>query len=727
MGRLLIVSNRLPVTVKVEEGKLVVERSSGGLATGMRGPHERSDSLWIGWPGDVASLSNDQREELECKLEEIRAAPVYLSQAEIKRYYEGFANGVLWPCFHYLIDKVQLYMGHNWETYVQVNQRFADSVAALYRPDDLIWVHDYHLLLVPSMIRKLIPKARIGFFLHIPFPSADVFRILPPRKQILEGLLGADLVGFHTDNYRRHFRSALIRTLDLEADGDTLSTGGRSVKLGVFPMGIDYEAFGKMAESKEVLAQTKRLKRDLGGRKLILGIDRLDYTKGLSRRLLAIERLLEMEPDLRDAVRLIQVVVPSRGKVESYAYCRRQFNEMVSRINGTFATLDSVPIHYLYHPITENQLVALYRTADVMLVTPLRDGMNLVSKEFAASRTDGDGVLVLSEFAGASVEMAEALHVNPYDVEQTADAIRRALSMPEDQRRDRMTALRRRVKAHDSFRWSKAFMEALAPCGEAPSMETGISTREEIEALVNGLRRAERLILFLDYGGTLLPFASAPELAAPDAELLDLLGKLAARPGAQVHIVSGRTRDRLDHWLGDLPLVLHAENGYWSRRAPDKPWKPLKQEAFGWKRKALPVLEWFTGETPGSMIEDKTAALMWHYRMAEPELGAEKAKELGTMLERELEGMPVEVRMGKKVVEIRTRGRNLGEIVPAIVKGLDERARVVAMGDDSANEELFAALPSGAVAIRVGPGPSLAPYRLAGHEEARDLLRGLLG
>jgi trehalose 6-phosphate synthase/phosphatase len=440
-----------------------------------------------------------------------------------------------------------------------------------------------------------------------------------------------------------------------------------------------------------------------------------------------VERLLEMEPDLRNAVRMIQVVVPSRGKVESYAYCRKQFNEMVSRINGAFATLDSVPIHYLYHPITERQLVALYRAADVMLVTPLRDGMNLVSKEFVASRTDGDGVLVLSEFAGSAVEMAEALHVNPYDVEQTAGAIRRALFMPEDQRRDRMAALRRRVKAHDSFKWSKAFLTALEPTDEAPSLETEISAPEELESLAEGLRGAQNLVLFLDYGGTLLPFASAPELAAPDGDLLDLLGRLASRPGTQVHVVSGRTRDRLDHWLGDLPLVLHAENGYWSRSAPGKPWKPLKVEAFGWKRRALPVLEWFTGETPGSMIEDKTAALMWHYRMAEPELGAEKAAELARMLERELEDAPVEVRMGRKVVEIRTRGRNLGEIVPAIVKGLDERARVVAMGDDSANEELFAALPSGAVAIRVGPGPSLAPYRLAGHEEARDLLRGLLG
>ena len=324
MGRLLIVSNRLPVTVKSERGKIRVSESIGGLATGLRGPHQSGESLWVGWPGEV-SRREGQRSYLEKELADLRAVPVYLTQSEINRYYEAFSNGVLWPLFHYQTDRLQRDAWRHWRTYREVNRRFADVVVQHYRSGDLIWVHDYQLTLVPAMLRQLLPQARIGYFLHIPFPSSEVFRILPWRSQILEGILGADLIGFHTYSYMRHFIRALLLILGVESEGEMLAYGNRKVLMGVFPIGIDAAEFGRLADRESVLAKAEAIRQECGGRKLILGVDRLDYTKGLPRRMLAMDRLLEREPGLRDKVRMIQVVVPSRTQVDSYQQYRQSW------------------------------------------------------------------------------------------------------------------------------------------------------------------------------------------------------------------------------------------------------------------------------------------------------------------------------------------------------------------------------------------------------------------
>ena len=382
--RLLIVSNRLPITAAVNGGEISFTQASGGLATGLRGCHERSGGVWIGWPG-VADLPEAQQATLDARLRERGVAAVHLTRDEVREYYEEFSNGVLWPLFHYLLDRLPL-GGSSWSTYQAVNLRFADAAIAHYRPGDHIWVHDYQLMLVPQMIRERVPEARIGFFLHIPFPSAEVFRILPWRRRILTGLLGADLVGFHTFSYQQHFAASVGELMGGEPDEDGVWIEDRRIRFGVFPMGIDAAAFTSLAASPRVDAAVIDLKAQAGGRTILLGVDRLDYTKGLPRRLLAFESLLR-DDTLRDRVRLVQVAVPSREAVPSYQGYRRDVEEMVGRINGEYGTISAVPIHYLYHSVTPEQLVALYRAADVMLVTPLRDGMNLVAKEYVASRS----------------------------------------------------------------------------------------------------------------------------------------------------------------------------------------------------------------------------------------------------------------------------------------------------------------------------------------------------
>ncbi|HEY5940416.1 MAG TPA: trehalose-6-phosphate synthase, partial [Gemmatimonadales bacterium] len=371
MPRVLVVANRLPITVRATDTGVEVQRSSGGLATGLLRPHEQSGGLWIGWSGAPEELTEAQRSQLDEQLAAMRLVAVPLTADQVTRYYEGFSNGVLWPLFHYLLDQVPLHV-RDWDAYVEVNEKFADIVAAQYQAGDLIWVHDYQLFLLPGFLRHRLPDARIGFFLHIPFPSEELFRTLPERDRLLRGLMGADLIGFHTPAYLRHFAASLTQ-LGLTVDIDRVQLTDREVRLGVFPMGIDAESFRNLAEDPAVQAEVKTLRGDESVR-LLVGVDRLDYTKGIPRRLLSYEKMLQTHPELRERVRLVQVAVPSRTRVGAYQDFRVLVEGLVGRINGDFGTPRWVPVHYIYRALSVPELVALYRAAEVMLVTPLRDG-----------------------------------------------------------------------------------------------------------------------------------------------------------------------------------------------------------------------------------------------------------------------------------------------------------------------------------------------------------------
>ncbi|XXF79278.1 bifunctional alpha,alpha-trehalose-phosphate synthase (UDP-forming)/trehalose-phosphatase [Myxococcaceae bacterium GXIMD 01537] len=719
MSRLLLVSNRLPVTVKADREGVSVVRSPGGLATGLSGPHEHSGGLWLGWPGDVSRLTEAQRGEVESQLAGLRCVPLYLSPSEVSRYYEGYANRVLWPLCHYLLDRVPR-QDRDWDTYRKVNERFADLVARHYEPGDTIWVHDYQLMLVPGMLRDRLPGARIGYFHHIPFPASELFRTLPHREELLRGLLGADLIGFHTLGYVRHFASSLLLLLGLDTDVDRIAYRGREVRVSAFPMGIDAASFDALAREGAVLEEARLFQESAGGQRLVIGVDRLDYTKGIPRRLLAVQRLLEREPKWRGKLRFVQVAVPSRTQVDAYATYRDQVDELVGRINGLYGTVHNVPIHYLYRSFNPRQLAALFRAADVILVTPIRDGMNLVAKEFCAARPDEDGVLILSEFAGAAAELGEAVIVNPYDVEAMADAIQQALEMPQEERRTRMRALRAQVAARDVHWWVRTFLDMLQSMpvvgGEGPASAFSLLPRA---------KAAPELVLLLDYDGTLVPFAGRPEQAMPDRALRALLEKLAERPNTRVNIVSGRPRETLEAWLGMLPVGLHAEHGLWSRAAPGAPWRSLEGVPVGWKERVRPLLDAFTMRVPGSFVEEKSASLAWHYRQVESEYGANQARELRLLLADAL-GPELEALPGNKVVEVRPRGVNKGRVVSTVLAASPEGALVVALGDDRTDEDLFAALPEGALAIHAGGRPSRAAYRVGGPGEVRRFLSALV-
>jgi trehalose 6-phosphate synthase/phosphatase len=691
----------------------------------MRGPHERLGARWVGWPGDVGKGGEGERRAIDERLRALGTVPVYLTSNEVSHYYDGFSNGVLWPLLHYLLDKVRLDAQRDWEVYRAVNQRFADRVVETYAEGDVVWVHDYQLTLVPALVRQQLPSARIGFFLHVPFPSDDVFRILPWREEILRGLLGADLIGFHTESYRHHFGLSAAQVLGLDPGLDALWFEGRRVRLGVHPIGIDFAEFDRAGRAPEVLAEAATLRPPAPGAKLVLGVDRLDYTKGIVRRLLAIERLLEREPSLRGRVRFLQLAVPTREKVEAYAELRRSVNETVGRINGQYGSAREAPIHFLYRSVAPAQLVALYRAADAMLVTPLRDGMNLVAKEYVAARSDERGVLVLSEFAGAAAELREAVLVNPYDIEAVAASVRQAFDMPPHEQAARMRALRAQVGSNDVHHWADAFLADLTAdaAGRAPALEGGRRAFGRLREAFRRAREAPRRLLLLDYDGTLVPRPAVPELAVPDPALLALLDRLGRAPATDVHVISERPRESIGRWLGDLPVHLHAEHGFWSKRAGAADWAANRLGADSWKERLRPAFNALARRTPGSFVEETVASLALHCPAAEATVAADRIRELREQLVVLVPVDEVELVEGIKVLLVRLRGVNKGSVVAALLADRPAGDFVAAAGDGVTDDDMFRVAPPDAITIRVGGWPSAsATYRVDSHRELRALL-----
>ena len=460
MSRLILVSHRLPVAWDRRSG---LSKSSGGLVAALAPLHRAADdALWVG------ALEREAGAELSYP----RLVPVRVPEPFARRHYEGFSNGVLWPLFHYLLECLPIHPADS-EAYRAVNERFADAVLAHARPDDTIWIHDYHLMLLPALLRARLPEARIGFFLHVPFPSTEVFRILPAARSLLEGLREADLVGLQTEGDALNLADAFRRILGISVDERGASATRRQPRVGAFPIGVDARALAERAGEARTTAGVSTWRRRIGDRKVILGVDRMDYTKGLPLRLEAYRRLLESEARWRDKVVFIQIAVPSRTSIPRYARLKEDVERAVGEISGRFGIGTTDPIRYVYGTVTPHELSALYRLADVAMVTPVRDGMNLVAKEYVASRLCGTGVVVLSEFAGAAAQMQEALLVNPWDVEGTARTLHRALGMDEAEQRRRMSALGRSVMAEDVHLWTRRFLGALDAASGAPGATAG--------------------------------------------------------------------------------------------------------------------------------------------------------------------------------------------------------------------------------------------------------------
>lgn len=691
---MIVVSNRLPITLTRDAGRLKVQRSAGGLASALEAVLARRGGTWVGWPGIAAEAPVEIPPTAAAAY---RIVPVPMSRAEVRGFYQGFANATLWPLFHGFPTRAR-FDRRFWETYGAMNRRFAMVTAETAAGADLVWIHDYQLMLTPAALRERLSSTRVAFFLHIPFPPFDVFRLLPWDREILRGLLGCDLIGFHSQGYVRNFIDSCERLLGVRVDHDAqlIEYGGRTVRIGAFPLGIDFDAFD---------ARARAAPRDDGHAvRFVLGVDRLDYTKGIPERIRAFARLLELHPEHREQVILLQIAVPSRSEVAEYRRLKREIDELVGSVNGRFGTPHWAPIHYLHRGINQEHLVQLYRDADVGLVTPLRDGMNLVAKEYVACQVDQPGVLVLSRFAGASETMGEALLVNPYNIDGTAEALHRALTMDESERRSRLAALRWRERRQNVDVWVEDFLRATR------AMHAGIRppTVADFEAWLGARLTGVRLALFFDYDGTLTPIVDHPSQARLSPEVRRVLRACAARQDVDVAIISGRALEDLRTMVGE-PDLTYAGNHGLEIAAPDLP--PFRHPDLVHFSDRLQALadELEAICAGGAWVERKHLTLTLHYRAVDlPHRGAliERGRAIIT-------GAGFQPRDGICTIEARPPiGWDKGQAVLHILRqrygpAWSEHARVMYLGDDQTDEDAFRVLAGLGVTFRVGGADSL--------------------
>lgn len=733
MGRIHILSNRLPFNAEKIDNEFILTPSVGGLATGMKSIYQKYNGKWIGWPGLAEEqFEEGDKERIEKALEKENCKAVHLTNDDIDKYYEGFSNKTIWPLFHYFNEYVE-YDQEHWNAYVRVNRLFADAAIKVIDEGDTVWVHDYQLLLVPQMIKKERPGVTIGFFLHIPFPSYEVFRILPWRKEIIEGMLGADLIGFHTYDYERHFFSCVRRLLGLEINFNQINTGNRIILADTFPMGIDYDKFHNASvESKQKLNQEKS-ELQLGleryflaspNRKLILSIDRMDYTKGIPNRLKAFSFFLEKYPEYRGQVSLVMLAVPSRGEVKHYKLLKKQVDELVGEINGKYGMVDYTPVWYFYRSMPFENLIELYNASDVALITPVRDGMNLVAKEYVASRVNKTGVVILSEMAGVSKEMGEAIIINPNNFNEIAESIYNAITMPVAEQRERMDIMQKRLKRYDVFKWASEFVKSL---DKIVNIQYQFNTKKITPSIqrkiVDKYAKATKRAIFLDYDGTLSGFKANPKDASPDQEVYQIIGKLVSDQRNQVTIISGRDRDTIEEWFQGFDLNLIVEHGVWTKVRGGE-WSMLHQINADWKENIRPTLETFVDRTPGSFIEEKNYSLVWHYRKSEPEQGVLRANELKDELTNLIANHNLEIMEGNKVVEVKSGGINKGVAALRFI-GAEQYDFVMAIGDDWTDEFMFRELPDSAITVKVGMVNTAANYNVESVFEVRRLLSTL--
>jgi trehalose 6-phosphate synthase/phosphatase len=728
--RLIIVSNRLPVQLSAGASGGCAKKSIGGLVTGIAAFTREidnkktvfSDFLWIGWPGRTVRPEEEAAVKADL-LEQYRYCPVFLDSEITEGFYNNYCNRVLWPLFHYFPEYVEN-NDNGWDHYKQANHKFLEVLKLEVHEDDFIWIHDYHLMLLPGLLRTVFPKLKISFFLHIPFPAFDMFRQLPGSEQheLLKGILGADMVGLHTKEYKKHLLETCFKVLNIRNQKDTVALKKRGTKVGVFPMGIHYQEIFNLAVSESYIEEKKIFKRKFSGKKTILSIDRLDYTKGIPNRLVAFYNLLENYPKWRNKVTLLLIVAPSRREIITYTKIKTEIDRLVGQVNGEFGNSVWTPVVYQYQQFDLAALCVLYGACDIALVTPLRDGMNLIAKEFIAANVSKNGVLILSEFAGAAVELTEAILVNPYRHADLTEAIHAALTIPDTEKYVKNEILRQKVAGNTVLKWSGDIVTATIKAAINNDMTAGTYLTESVrEQIVNSYRKSSNCLLFLDYDGTLSPFSENPGLHWPEESTIKLLRKISGNGHGKIVVISGRNKSELSKWFKDLNLDIGAEFGSWLKL--DNKWE-LKGVASGkWKKSIKKLILKYSSLLPHSYLEEKDYALIWDHRMAD----ANTKNELINAFLEEILKTPfyavneISILNGRNSFIVRCKGFDKGSAAKHwLAKGNYDF--ILAIGDDDSDEELFSVLPENAISLKVGAGETCAKYYTASLNEVISLL-----
>ena len=726
-GRLIIVAYRLPFKIIKTESDTSLFQNSGGLVSAVLSLAQGSDNTsfefedkiqWIGYTDNTAeelagvTLENDN----------FKAHPVFISQELNDNYYEGFCNDLIWPLFHYF-PTLAKFETKFFEAYQEANLLFYDAMVDVIQPDDVIWIHDYQLMMLPDMIRQKFPKNKIGFFFHIPFPSFEIFRLLPSiwREAIIDGILGADVVGFHTNDYVEYFLKAVRMVIGQGNRMHYVNLNNRLVKVDAFPISIDYQKFSDAFDDPKVIKARRDARAPLM-EKVIFSVDRLDYSKGLLNRLKGYERFLEQYEGWHGRVSFVMMVVPSRDQIEQYQQMKSEIDQTVGRIGAKYGRINWQPIIYQYRSMPFEELVGLYTASDAALITPVRDGMNLVCKEYVASRKDEQGVLILSEMAGAAAELGEALIINPTDSQDIADAIAKALEMdPEDQRK-RMVAMQQRLREYDVFAWTNDFFtQMLMIDQEHHRLKTKYLTEKDINQMTDAYAQAKNRLFFFDYDGTLVPIVRDPDDAIISKETKDIVAELSARD--TVVVISGRDRKFLLDVIGDLPVHIVAEHGALIRKKGEAEFVMNAAYEENWKDDIRPILELYVKRCPGAFVEEKETSLAWHYRTADDhEYALRRAQELAWQLKSYIQPeQSLQIIEGNMVIEVKKTAFNKGTSAKAFVEESDYDF-ILAMGDDTTDEDMFEALPDSAYTVKVGDALSIAKKHIKNQYAVMELL-----
>jgi trehalose 6-phosphate synthase/phosphatase len=720
MAQVLIISNRLPVTVKRIDGTLTYETSMGGLSSGLSGYVTGRNNIWIGWPGIASDdLTEDEQKAICKELKRLHCKPIFLTQKQIDNFYSGYSNGILWPLVHSMKMNEDGHHQRWWKAYREVNKIFAEAVIRAAHTDATIWVHDYQLLLVPALLKPTLAHNHVGFFLHTPFPNFKILSKLPEAKRILQALTAADLIGLQTKANVGNFSECINKSGLGVVSNELLILPGHTVKITDFPIGIDYTKFEKAYQLPDVKRAVRRMRAKYAGLKVIAGVDRLDITKGFVDRLQAYQTFLERNPKQRRKVVFVLVGAPSRSEVPAYQLLAKKVDKLVSEINEHYGTKSWQPVDYIkglpFHEVT-----ALFQIADVGFVTPLKDGMNLVAKEFVASKRKS-GVLILSKGAGAAEELSDALLVDLKQPETLVTALEHALSMRKIDVTGRFNAMNEQIAGHTIHNWAKDFMGAL----QKPVLLPGLPLIARSERkLVSEYRQAAKRALFLDYDGVLSEFFSSPDGAKPTKEVLAILKRLSTDPNNDIYMISGRSRGDLAGWLSNTGIGLIAEHGAFLREPNKLQWQKTNAADTSWRSHLSPILETYAADTPYAFVEEKSTALVWHYRDS-PSYQAQKnlvvlKKELRPLLKQ----YGLIVHSGKKILEIKHKDTNKGA---AVKKYLSQKSYdfILAAGDDYTDENMFKVVPDWAYSLRVGNGVTLARFRIKNVESMVRLLAKL--
>eukprot|EP00871_Galdieria_phlegrea_P004938 jgi/Galph1/5445/GphlegSOOS_G4068.1 len=741
-SRIFVVSNRLPVNVDWSTtNNPTITISSGGLVPAVFYLKKKLPVYWFGSLG--FAVDGDKQALLKQKLEkEYGFIPIFSNEIDYQ-LHQSFCNFVIWPLFHYLplsIEGERSFRPDAWEAYKRVNMDFVKAILEYHEEGDLIWVHDFHFLLMPKMIRQRCPHASIGFFLHTPFPSSEVYRILPTRRELVEGVLGSDLIGFHSFDYARHFLSVCTRLLGLDIRPTAVDNHGNQVTVGIFPLGIDTTIFSKALATHTVQQLVEQWRQEYKGKKIIIGVDRLDYIKGIPQKLLAIEQFFETFPEWRGKCIFLQVAIPSTSSSYEYQRFRAEIHEMVGRLNGKFSCLDYVPIHFFHQMISFEELCALYVVGDVAIISSLRDGMNLVSYEYIYCQQHSHGVLILSEMTGAAHSLPGAILCNPWNTEEVAECIYKALSMTEQERKLKLQKLYRYVVSHTSLSWCDNYLtDLLRTVTERQQVQIQLRSLP-MEIVKDAYESSDCRLFLLDYDGTLSKYRTLPELARPDARLKNVINQLSSHPKNILFIVSGRDKRTIGNWLGTTGAGLAAEYGFyyvWPKKIENmntdswhteenghliEEWKTLNSEELSLDEiqkgliKANKILKRFEDCTPGSFISEKETSITWHFRDADPDFSFSQAMEARQHLEQALLETPLEVLMGHKILYVRPKGVDKGYFAKFLLERLSKAPDfILSLGDDRTDEQMFEVFT-----CTVGRKQTKAHYVL---EDAQDVLR----